>query len=80
VIQKMKYQMKNIIQRIKEAQDRHKIYVDVHHVDHSYEVGDRVFLWVKLHKSSINFGKGAKLSPRFMGSYEIVEKRGPMAY
>jgi hypothetical protein len=39
-------------------------------------VGDRVFLWVKPHKSSIKFGKGAKLSPRFMGSCEIVEKRG----
>jgi hypothetical protein len=31
---------------------------------------------VKPHKSSIKFGKGDKLSPRFMGSYEIVEKRG----
>jgi hypothetical protein len=52
----------------------------VHRVDHSYEFGDRVFLRVKPHKSSIKFGKGAKLSTRFMGSYKIVEKRGPMAY
>jgi hypothetical protein len=48
----------------------------VHCVDHSYDVGDRVFLRVKPHKSSIKFGKGAKLYPRFMGSHEIVEKRG----
>jgi hypothetical protein len=40
----------------------------------------RVFLWVKPHKSSIKFGKGAKLSPRFMGPFEIVERKGPMAY
>jgi hypothetical protein len=52
----------------------------VHRIDHSYEVGDKVFLWVKPHKSSIKFGKGAKLSPRFVGPFEVVEKKGPMAY
>jgi hypothetical protein len=46
----------------------------------SYEVGDRVFLWVKLHKSLIKFGKGSKLSPRFVGPFKIVERKGPMAY
>jgi predicted glycoside hydrolase/deacetylase ChbG (UPF0249 family) len=55
VIQEMEYQMKTIGQRIKEAQDRQKSYVDAHRVDHSYEVGDQVFLHVKLHKSSIKF-------------------------
>ena len=68
--------MKTIRQRIKESQDLQKSYVDVHRIDHSYEVGDRVFLRVKSHKSSIKFGKGAKLSPSFVGSCEIVEKRG----
>ena len=52
----------------------------MHHVDRSYEVGDIVFLWVKLHKSSIKFGKGAKLYPRFVGPFKIVEKKGLMAY
>jgi hypothetical protein len=37
-------------------------------------------LWVKSHKSSIKFGKVAKLSPRFMGPFEIMERKGPMAY
>jgi hypothetical protein len=37
-------------------------------------------LQVKLHKSSIKFGKGAKLSPRFVGPFEIVERKGPVAY
>jgi hypothetical protein len=79
-IQEMEDQIQTIIQRIKEAQDRHKSYVDVHRVDRSYEVGGRVFLWVKPHKSSIKFGKGAKLSPRFMGPFEVVERKGPVAY
>jgi hypothetical protein len=52
----------------------------VHRVDRSYEIGDRVFLRVKPHKSSIKFGKGAKLSPRFLGPLEIMERKGPVAY
>jgi hypothetical protein len=52
----------------------------VHHVDRNYEVGNRVFLRVKLYKSLINFGKGTKLSPRFVGPFEVVEKKEPMAY
>jgi hypothetical protein len=28
----------------------------------------------------IKFGKGAKLSPRFMGALDIVERKGPVAY
>jgi hypothetical protein len=54
--------MKSIRQSIKEAKDKKKNYVDVHCIDRSYEVGDIVFLQVKPHKSSINFGKGAKIS------------------
>ena len=33
-----------------------------------------------MHKSSIKFGKGAKLYPRFVGPFEIVERKGPVAY
>ena len=80
MIQEMEDQMQTIRQRIKKAQDRQKSYVDVHCVDRSYEVGDQVFLQVKLHKSSIKFGNGAKLSPSFMGPLDIVERKGPVAY
>jgi hypothetical protein len=57
------------------VQDRQKSYADTHHIDHSYEVGYKVFLWVKLHNSSIKFGNGVKISPRFVGHFEIVEKK-----
>ena len=69
-IQEMEDEMKTIRQRIKEARDRQKSYVDVHLVDRSYEVGDRFFLRVKLHKSPIKFGKGAKLS--LLGSWDLL--------
>jgi hypothetical protein len=39
-IQEMEEQMKTLIQGIKEVQDRHKIYVDAHRVDHNYKFGD----------------------------------------
>jgi hypothetical protein len=67
--------MQTIRQRIKEAQDRQKSYV-MRRVDRSYDVAIEYFCGLKPHKSSIKFGKGAKLSPRFVGSYDIVEKRG----
>jgi hypothetical protein len=35
---------------------------------------------VKSHKSSIKFGKGAKICARFVGPFEVVERKGPMAY
>jgi hypothetical protein len=79
-IQEMEEKMKTIRQRIKEVQDRQKSYVNMHRIDHSYEVSDRVFLRVKMHKSSIKFGKGDKLSPRFIRPFQIVERKGPMAY
>ena len=52
----------------------------MHRIDISYEVGDRVFLQVKLHKSSINFGKVDKLSPRFVGPFKVVQKKGHVSY
>jgi hypothetical protein len=36
-------------------------------------------LWVKLHKSLIKFGKGTKLSLRFEGPFDVVERKGPVA-
>jgi hypothetical protein len=80
VIQGMEEQIQSIIQRIKEVKYRQKSYANSHRIDHNYEVGDQVFFQVKPHKSSIKFGKGAKLSRRFLGPLEVVEKKGPMAY
>jgi hypothetical protein len=60
-----------IRQRLKEAQDRQKIYVDAHRTDRSYKVGDQVFIRIKDNKSTIRFRKGTKLSPRFIGPFKI---------
>jgi hypothetical protein len=35
---------------------------------------------VKTQKFLIKLGNGAKISPRFVGPFEVVERRGPVAY
>ena len=48
--------------------------------DIRYEVGEKVFLKVSPWKKVMRFGKRGKLSPRFIGPYEVIEKVGPVAY
>ena len=44
------------------------------------EVEDRVFLKLSPWKGVVCFRKRGKLSPRYIGPFEIVERIGPMAY
>ena len=39
-----------------------------------------MFLKVSPWKKEMRFGKNGKLSPRFIGPYEVIEKVGPVAY
>ena len=55
--------MIQIRQKLKEAHDRHKFYVDAHRTDRSYKVGDQVFIRIRPNKSTIRFKTGTKLSP-----------------
>ena len=48
--------------------------------DIEYEVEDKVFLKVSPWKKILRFGRKGKLSPRFIGPYEILERVGPVAY
>ena len=48
--------------------------------DLEFQVGDRVFLRISPWKGVLRFGKKGKLSPRYMGPYEIVERIGEIAY
>ena len=43
-------------------------------------VGDFVFLKVYLKKGIVRFSKKGKLSPRFIGPFEVLERIGVVAY
>jgi hypothetical protein len=43
-------------------------------------VGDHVFLKVKANRSSLKLGNCSKLEARYCGSFEILERIGPVAY
>ena len=48
--------------------------------DIRYEIDEKVFLKILPWKKAMRFGKNGKLSPKFIGPYEVIEKVGPMAY
>ncbi|KAL0551206.1 hypothetical protein IC582_010292 [Cucumis melo] len=62
------------------AQSRQKSYADVRRKDLEFEVRDIVFLKVAPMKGVLRFEKKGKLSPRFVGLFEILERIGPVAY
>jgi hypothetical protein len=66
--------------RLKAAQDRQKSYADVRRKPLEFQVNDRVVLKVAPWKGVIRFGKRGKLSPRYIGPFEILERIGPVAY
>ncbi|KAA0051054.1 pol protein [Cucumis melo var. makuwa] len=66
--------------RMLTAQSRQKSYADVRRKDLEFEVGDMVFLKVAPMKGVLRFVKKGKLSPRFVGPFEILEQIGPVAY
>ena len=72
--------MKMIRERLKVAVDRNKSYVDMKRKDIRYKIGEKVFLKVSPWKKVMRFRKNGKLCQRFIGSYEVIEKLGPVAY
>ena len=66
--------------RLVTAQSRHKSYADVRRRPLEFEVGDHVFLKVMPNRGVVRFGKRRKLSPRFIGTFEILERVGIIAY
>ena len=71
----------NVIRtRLKATQDRQKSYADKRRKDLEFKVEDRVFLKLSPWKSVVCFGKRGKLSPRYVGSFEIFERIGPVVY
>ncbi|XP_075499251.1 uncharacterized protein LOC142537636 [Primulina tabacum] len=68
------------IDRMKTAQTRQKSYADNRRRPLEFEVGDHVFIKIAPLKGVMRFRKKGKLSPRFIGPFEILDKIGERAY
>ena len=65
---------------LKIAQDRQRSYANLKRADIEFNVGDKVFLKISPWKGVIRFGRRGKLSPRFIGPYEVIERIGLVTY
>ncbi|GJV25838.1 putative reverse transcriptase domain-containing protein [Tanacetum coccineum] len=65
---------------LKTARDRQKSYADNRRKPLEFSIGDKVLLKVSPWKGVVRFGKRSKLSPRYVGPFEIIERVGPVAY
>ena len=66
--------------KLKAVQDQQKSYVDQHRTKMEFQVGEKVFLRVSPWKGIMRFGNKGKLSQRYIGPYEVIERVGPLAY
>ena len=69
-----------IRERLLAAQSRQKSYVDNRRRDLEFQVGDHVFLKVSPSKGVMRFGKKGKLSQRYIGPFEILDRVGNVSY
>ncbi|XP_076937592.1 uncharacterized protein LOC143605320 [Bidens hawaiensis] len=67
-------------EKLKEAQSRQKSYADQHRRTLEFNVGDHVFLKVSPWRGIRRFGTKGKLSPCFIGPFEILDRVGEVSY
>lgn len=72
--------VKQIRNRMKTAQDRQKSYADQRRRTLEFEDGDHVFLRVTRDTGVGRAIQSRKLTPKFIGPYQILRRIGPVAY
>ncbi|GJU18331.1 putative reverse transcriptase domain-containing protein [Tanacetum coccineum] len=80
LVQETTENISQINDRLKTTRDRQKSYVGKRRKPLEFSVGDFVLLKVSPWKGVVCLGKKGKLTPRFVGPFEIIEKVGPVAY
>ncbi|XP_051129716.1 uncharacterized protein LOC127250458 [Andrographis paniculata] len=79
MIEESKNKIRVIREKMKIAQDRQKSYTDKARREGQFQSGDFVLVKVSM-KGIRRFGIKGKLSPRFVGPYEILDRVGNWAY
>nr|GEW14165.1 putative reverse transcriptase domain-containing protein [Tanacetum cinerariifolium] len=69
-----------IKEKLKATRDHQKSYADERRKPLEFEVGDQVLLKASPWKGVVRFGKKGKLSPRYVGPFEILERIGLVGY
>nr|GFA67729.1 putative nucleotidyltransferase, ribonuclease H [Tanacetum cinerariifolium] len=67
-------------EKLKEARTRQKSYADKHRRSLEFQSGDHVFLKVSPARGVGHFGIKGKLSPHFIGPFEIHDRVGEVSY
>jgi hypothetical protein len=71
---------KMVLSRLKSAQERQKKYADIHRRPLEFQESDHVWLRVSPVRGVHRFGVSGKLSPRYIGPFQILRRVGPVAY
>ena len=80
VLQLAKKHVQTIKQNLKVAQSRQKSYADTRRRDLVFEIGDFVYLKVSPMRGVKRFHTKGKLSPRYVGPFKIIDRRGEVPY
>jgi len=80
MLQQITEQVKLIREKIKASQDRQKSYYDRRRKPLDFQEGEHVFLKVSPVTGVRRALKSRKLTPKYLGLYQILKKVGPVAY
>ncbi|XP_020245340.1 uncharacterized protein LOC109823466 [Asparagus officinalis] len=69
-----------IRERLRIAQDRFKHWADAKRRHLEFQPGDHVFLKISPNRCTIRFGRRGKLTPRYVGPFDVLEKIGEVVY
>lgn len=76
LVQIAKEKVTLIRQHLKTAQDRQRSWANTKRRPLEFQKGEKVYLRVSPTKGVMRFGMSGKLSPRFVGPFEILEGVG----
>ena len=76
ILKEVEQQVQIIRENLRTAQSRQKSYADTRHRELKFEVGDYVYLKVSPIRGLRRFKVEGKLSPRYIGPFQVLERRG----